>query len=211
MEAEFAGAEAVFRTNGRAEDAASHRTKFIEFTEAGLRIQHGTRLVIGKFLETLRSFFVLIENSRHRIPGKVARQATDRVLRSSADSGGSLRGSLIQICKTALQAQRVELIDGEGTNAALRAARTAGDPVSSFVLGIRQRGVNDLNELPITGGWVARCHPERIPQQEKWVVTDGLIVTMEFLSWTGCVLSFKLVRSILPRSRRRKLAVSFSP
>jgi hypothetical protein len=99
----------------RTEGAAGDRTPFVEVARAGLRIEGGTGLVFGLFGIILGT-----------PPDASGEGGLDR-RQSFPEAGGVFRR------------------DGEGSEAAFEAARTASEPGTSFAGGLQQTRVDDLN------------------------------------------------------------------
>src|ERR1700757_3336286 len=71
---------------------------------------------------------------------------------------------MLQIRQPLLQPERIKLIDGECTDATLRASGFAGNPIPASAGDVGERGIYDLDELPITRGGKAGWHMSRITE-----------------------------------------------
>jgi hypothetical protein len=63
-----------------------------------------------------------------------------------------------KFCHTPPQPKRIKLIDGEHPNAARRTSLPANKPTFAFAGGIRECGIDNLNQLLIAGGWKPKRH-----------------------------------------------------
>src|SRR5579872_1441651 len=176
---EFANSQTFSGPNRGPEDATGHRARFVQFAQPRLRIEHRTRLIIGKIFKALASLLALAQDSGRGISGKTFRQAGDRISSAFADRRGTVGIAGLQLRQSPPQSQSIKLIDGKGPNAALRAPRTAHEPFSTPARGVGQCGVNDLNQLVIPGRWKTKRHPLSIPQR---------LLLSTVLLWSGFYL-----------------------
>jgi hypothetical protein len=65
-----------------------------------------------------------------------------------------------QFGKASLQPHRVKLIDGECSDAALRASRTTNQPIPAPTRRIGKSGIDNLDQFLITGGWETGSHTD---------------------------------------------------
>jgi hypothetical protein len=161
VEAEIADAQVTFfRHERRTEGAAHHGAKFVEFTGPGGGVEHGTRLVVGKVIPAFAIVVVIgfIEQAGGGIARVFGGKAGDGIESAFADAGGAVGVGLFGICKTVLEAKRVELIDGEHPVATVRATGTAGQPFAAALHGVGEGGVDDLDELLISWRWGGTSH-----------------------------------------------------
>ncbi len=163
LKAELANAQPIFGTHGRTEDAAGHRTRFVELAESSVRVEHGTRLVIGEALETLRGLVPIVQYSADGITGKILSDTGHRMASPPTNCRGACGIAAFQVSEASLQAKCIELIDREGANAALRASGAAGEPLPTRASRVGQRRVDDLYQLLIACRWKAGRHSVRIP------------------------------------------------
>src|ERR1700688_2560035 len=88
----------------------------------------------------------------------MGREASDRVVCAGANPKGFLRRCFFEIGEALPQALGVELVDGENSNAALRAPGTADQPSAAALGRIGQGGIHDLDEGAILGGGKGTAH-----------------------------------------------------
>ncbi len=146
---EFADAESLFVADWRPEDAAGHRTRGVQIAGAGDGIEHRTDFIVGKGLKTPERFGCVVKNAGERIAGKVRCESCFGVRYSLLYAIRSIRILRRKLCQASAEPSRVQLIDGEDSNATLIAARLACEPWAT-ARGCRlKRGIYDLNQLRI--------------------------------------------------------------
>ncbi len=136
VETQLANTQAAFCSQGRTKGAASHRPRIVEIAQSALRIERRTRLIIRKFREAFFRLRAFIEHARFRVAGKVGRQALNRISCPLANPFRPARVRLFQVSQSALQAHRIQLIDGKHTDATLRTSRTTHQPLAAAARGI---------------------------------------------------------------------------
>ena len=90
-----------------------------------------------------------IQQAGHRIARKVPGEALDRSPRPLANRPSTFRISVGQLPQSLMKTGRIQLVDGEDADAALRAAGLADQPISAAAGGVGQRGVEDLYQLGV--------------------------------------------------------------
>jgi len=149
IEAQLADSDPLRRPDGRAKDPARHRPRRVQVARPSRRIQHGARLVVGEF-GVCRMLF--IELAGQSISGKAGPEPIDRFLRSLADSSRSRWIAFLKAYESASQPDGVQLSDRENSDAALRASRTALQPVARSPRSVGSGRVDNLHELPVARG-----------------------------------------------------------
>jgi len=150
LKTKFANADAIFGTNWRPEDAASHGASFIELTKSSFRIERRARLIIGELSEAPFRLLAFVQQACIRIAREILRQAGNRVPSALPHASGALRGRLFQNSKSLPESFSVKLIDCKHSDAALRAPRTTGEPLATSTRSICERQVHDLNQRLIS-------------------------------------------------------------
>ena len=128
LKAKLTDTESMFRVNRRTESAASHGAMRVEVAGSGFRIERGTRLVVSEVLELALRTWTLGEESCFAIPGKVGRNAVERLASTLANASGASGIGGAEFRKALAESCYVELVDGEDADAALRATGTTGKP-----------------------------------------------------------------------------------
>lgn len=146
---QFACTQALLRRQRRAKDAASHGSCFVKIAGPCQRIEDRTSLVVGEFSEALFGFVAFIERSSHWIARKIFRQSSYRITRTLFDPLRPLPVLVFQVSQAFLQTKGIQLIDREDANAALRASRTAYQPLAASSCSIGERCVDDLDQLSV--------------------------------------------------------------
>ena len=164
---QFTDSQPVFRSHRRTKRAASHRPRIVKLAQSRLRIEHRTRLVVAEFREALRRLRTVVENfrvkhTRFRVAWKPRCQPPHRI---SSPRANPSRSPGVRLCKTGqslLQSHRIQLMDGKHTHAALRASRTAHQPLPAAPSRIGQSRIYDLEERAIPTRQSAQRHVGRI-------------------------------------------------
>lgn len=136
VKAEFTHAEALFRANRRTKGAASHRAMCVEVTGSGLRIERGTRFVIGEVFEPALCAWSLVEDAGLAIAGEVVGNSLEGFAGSLANPSRASRIGNVEFREALAQSGGVELVDGEDADAALRAAGATDEPMSGALCGV---------------------------------------------------------------------------
>jgi hypothetical protein len=145
--AKLAHPQPLLGAHGRPEHPAGHGARTIQVAMTGRRIERGTGLIIGKVLKAGRLRRI------QQAGGGVARE-----LRAKPFDGfpGPLNHSMSafsiayhKLMQSLLQTGRIQLINGENPYAALRAPWSADQPIPTASRGLRQRSVQNLNELRV--------------------------------------------------------------
>jgi hypothetical protein len=150
LKTKFANAKAIFGAYGWSKHATSHGACFIELTKSGRRIKGRARLIVGEISKALFCLLSLVQQPISRITGEVLRQPGNRFPRPLPHAVGTFRRALSQIRKSFPEPGSIELIYGEDSNAALRATRTADEPLTAFMGGIGERRIYYLNQCLIS-------------------------------------------------------------
>jgi hypothetical protein len=167
LKAEFAGSKAIFGTDRRSENAACHRARIIEVTETGLRIESRAGFILREGFEALASFIGIVQKASLRISREIGGQASDAFASAFSNFRGALRSVRLKTIESLLQPDRIKLIDGKHTDAALRASGPANQPIAAFLDGFGQTRIDNLDQLSISGGWKAERHILRITQESE--------------------------------------------
>ena len=148
MKAEFADAIAFAGGDRRTEDPAGLRTRSIEIAGTVLGIEGGTGLIIGKAIESLgrSTIAVQVQSTGMCIARKLRREARPRCRGTPTHTGSALRIFVLEGSKAFFQSQGVGRPDGKGSDAALRAARTAQEVWATAGSGIGKGAVNQGDE-----------------------------------------------------------------
>jgi len=147
--AEAFGAIFICSFNGRTEDAAGHGTPGVDFAEAGGKIERGTGRVIGEIVEFFLVFWAGAEDAGFTIAGKSCAVLCEPG--AGADFDG-VRGCGVRCAEcghAGAEAGRVEGVDAEGAEAALRAAGAADEMRTGAEGGLGERRVDDLEEVGV--------------------------------------------------------------
>lgn len=75
-----------------------------------------------------------------------------RLTSALAHTGGALRIGSIEMGKAVFETQHVELVNGEDAYATRSASRLTDEPVSAAAFGVKERGIDDLNQFLSCGG-----------------------------------------------------------
>lgn len=147
-------AQAAFRAGAyrRAKCPARHGAGGVKIAFARLRVESGTRLIVSKVCEIGKSSFIFTENAACRIAGETARESRHRRLCPPPYARSALRVRSLQVTQALAEALGVKLRNGKRADAALRTPGAAHQPFTALAGGIRQRGVNNLDQLPVAGG-----------------------------------------------------------
>ena len=127
-EAELADGEAVvFVAERRAEGAALDGPRSVEVAGSGDGVEDRAGFVVGEVVEGGFVVFFGEEDAGGGVAGEVAREAGAGGLDTGADLGGEIGRSGFE---GGAEVFGVELRDGEDADAALVAARLAGEPIA---------------------------------------------------------------------------------
>lgn len=165
MKTKFAHSQPTVRSHGRTKRAASHRPSIVKIAQSRLRIEHRTHLIVRKFRKALFRLRTFVEHARLSIARKLRRQPLCRISRPQANTPRPLRVRLFKLSQPTLQPDRIQLIDGKHTHAALRASRTTHQPLAATARGIGQSSVHDLEQRPIRSRQSPRRHVGSIPHR----------------------------------------------
>jgi hypothetical protein len=81
-----------------------------------------------------------------RVSRKILREAKQRFPRSLSHKSGAIWRTLLKLSQASAQANSVELIDGEYSDAALRASGTTEQPLAASSRRIGKGSVDNLNQ-----------------------------------------------------------------
>src|SRR5580658_1730667 len=98
---------------------------------AGCRVECGTSFIIRKIGKPPLRIISFVQYAADRVAGKICRHARNRISSPRANSRSSLRRARFKLGEAAAQSRGIELIDGENSNAALRASRAANQPFAA--------------------------------------------------------------------------------
>jgi hypothetical protein len=144
IEVKLADSNAVLGADGRAEDPAGDGAGGVEVAGSGGRIEDGAGLVVG---EVFVARVGLVELTGGGVAGEVRFEALDGFGGAAADGGGFFRGFGFEGGEAFAEADGIELVDGEDSDAALGAAEAAVQPISGSTGRVGGGGVDDLDEL----------------------------------------------------------------
>jgi hypothetical protein len=147
--AELADAKTFLGPHRRPKYAACHGTSRVQIACARLRVEHWTRLIVGKVGKSLLRFRRIIEDAGLRIAGEIKADSRDRELHTTPHARSTFRIFLFQLLKAVAEAFRVKLADRKRSYATLCASRTTDEPLAAAASGIGQRGIDDLYKLLI--------------------------------------------------------------
>src|SRR4051794_41243534 len=103
----LADTEAVFRTDRRTKDSASHRARRVQFALSCLRRQYGADFIVPKFFEALERRFISAQDSRLNISGESIQKPRQRLPRTLPYRPGSLGISAFKLSQSAPQPERI--------------------------------------------------------------------------------------------------------
>jgi hypothetical protein len=146
VEIQFADADAVFRPNGRPEDAAGDGARGVEIARSGGGVERGTGFVVG---EVVVARVGLVELAGGWIAGKAGRQTADGFQGSLTDGRGFFWFFEIEGGESGAETGGVKLRDAEDADAALGASQAAVQPVARAAGGVGCGGIDDLDELVV--------------------------------------------------------------
>src|ERR1019366_6775441 len=149
VKTQFADSQPAVRSYGRTERAARHWPGIVKVAQPRFRIEHRTGLVVRKFLEALFRLRTFVEHSRFSVAGKLRRQPLNRISRPRSNTARLLRVRLFEVREPLLQSDRIQLINGKHTHAALRASRTTRQPLAATPRGLGQSSIHDLDQRAI--------------------------------------------------------------
>jgi hypothetical protein len=152
LKTEFTNTQAAFGADGRSEGSAGERPRSVEIAQAGGWIESRARFVVGEIFEAGEGVGIVVERSRDWVSGEACGEARDTLASALTNSLRASRITAFQFDKSVLKAKSVERADGEYADAALRAPGTTDEPVSTAARRVGKSGIDDLHELPITGG-----------------------------------------------------------
>jgi hypothetical protein len=158
VKTEFADAEtgafSIFAcgANGRTEDATSHGAMRVEIAGSGCGIERGTWFVVREVLELALGAFAFAEKSGRELAGKIARDSGDRFLRAAPNSSGAIGVRVREFGEAFTKASGVELIDGEGADAAWSATWVTDEEVAAAASCVGESRVKDLDEFAVASG-----------------------------------------------------------
>ena len=124
-------------------------------------IERRAGFVVGELLELLGGFVVGTHVPVCGVSGKLGARSLPRLSRPLTHASGALRIRFVELRETCLQAENVELVDGEDANATWCTAGLADQPVAAAPLCVTQRGIEDLYERLVLG-WESGLAPLRI-------------------------------------------------
>ena len=136
LKTQLTNAQALLRAHRWSEDPTSHRASFIELTESSRRIERGARLMVRKLGKALFRLLAFIQQAAGRISGKILRKPGNRFPRALAHPVRTFRCMLLQIRKSLLETDGVELIYGKHSDAALRTPGTTRQPLAALARGV---------------------------------------------------------------------------
>lgn len=123
----------------------------VEIAGAGRGVEGGTRLVVAVVFEGGEGIGVVAEDAGGRVAREGWRQAFKRVGNPLVDAGGAFWIGVFEVSHARTEAGSVELGDLEDTDTTLRATDAAGEPGAAFLDGAGEFGVDDLDEMLVTG------------------------------------------------------------
>jgi hypothetical protein len=149
VKAKLANSQPLLRSHRRTKRSARHRPRFVEFAQARLRIEQRTHFLIRKIRKTLLGHWTFSQHTRFRVARKIPRQSPDRIPCPRTNAPRPRRVCLLQTIQSLPQPCRIHLADREYANTALRASRTAHEPLAAASRCIRQCSIHNLNQRAI--------------------------------------------------------------
>jgi len=150
--AKLAAADSLFHADGRAEDAAGHGPPSVDAAKARGWIERGAGSIVGEVLEAFAVEGGVAEQAGGGVAGEDRPVLGDPSAGAALDCVGRVGVGVAEGFHPGLEAQSVEGIDGEGTMAALGAARAAGEMVAGAAGGFGEGRIEDLDEFSVGGG-----------------------------------------------------------
>jgi hypothetical protein len=183
VKTKFANTQSAFRPHRRTKRAARHRPEIVKFAQPRLRIEHRTRLIVGKVREALlrlRAFVehLRVEHARFRVSGKLRRQPLHRVSRPFANLPSPQRVRLFQTNQTPPQPHGIQWIDGKYAHAALCASRTTYQPIATTLRSIGQSRIHNLDQRPIPSRQWPQNHDGSISHRLYFPDESGKVLAM---------------------------------
>ena len=139
----------------RAEDSAGHGSPLINIAMAGHWVECGTGGLVGIVFESGALGIGFAETACSRIAGEGGAVLVKPDARTALNIRGENRVGAAQNLHAAGYPLGVELVDGEGSVATLRASGAADKPRAGAARGVSERGIHDLYEFPVARG---KCH-----------------------------------------------------
>ena len=155
--AEFAHAQAIGREHRRPKDAAGKRSGGVQVAGAGNRIKSGAGFIVCEVGEALLVLGRLSQDAAKTIAGKSGGHSVQACQSAPVYPCRTLRFSLAQRGKALAEPHCIEHRDGKNAMAALRAARSAGQPVAGTGGCIRQGRVDNLHQF-LVANWERSHH-----------------------------------------------------
>ncbi len=116
---------------------------------AAIRVKRRTRFVIGEAGEPLLGFLAFGQHAGDRVAGEIGRETGHRLACTLANPIRPLRIPRRKFSQPDAQPPGIHLTDGKWTDAALRAAQAADQPIATPARGFGQRGVHNLKERTV--------------------------------------------------------------
>jgi len=158
VKAEFADAEtgafSIFacRANRRTEHATGHGAMRVEIAGPVSGIERGTWFVVREVFELALGALAFAEKSGRELAGKITRDSGDGFFRALANSSGAIGVRVREFGEAFAKASGVELIDGEGANAAWRATWMTDEEVAAAASCVGESNIEDLDEFVVASG-----------------------------------------------------------
>lgn len=181
--AQFADSHGATRSDRGPEGPAGEGPRFVKIASSGCRVERRARFIIVPRLA---------KHPIRGVAGKVAPQPSGRRAGAGANTRGARRVARLKIRQTEAQALRVQAADLKSPQAALVTPGPALEPGPSFAGGFGQRGIDDLNQLPVVhsledigpGGSIRGASGNK-PDSGR-VETKERFTQVKFLLW--CIL-----------------------
>ena len=158
VKAEFAdaktGAFSIFarRANRRTEHATGHGAMRVEIAGPVSGIERGTWFVVREVFELALGALAFAEKSGVKFSGKVRRDSGDGFFCALTNSGGTLGIGPREFREPFAEASGVELIDGEGADAAWCATWMTDEEVAAASCCVGESGIEDLDKFAVASG-----------------------------------------------------------
>jgi hypothetical protein len=127
----------------------------VQIARARFGVEYGTDFLVAVLIERVECVLILAEESGCEVTGKRGFEAANRILHPPPNPAGPLWIVLFQVRHSGAQTGRVQLADGEHTDAALRASDTARQPLTAPMNSLGEFRIHDLDELSVAG-WQGR-------------------------------------------------------
>jgi hypothetical protein len=141
-----------FRANWWTENATGCRTMRVKIAGSSFRIECRARFIVGEVFELALSPFALVEASGGAFSRKVGLDLGERLLSAGSDPSCASWVRTIKFSETFAESSRIELIDRECTDAALRASWTTDEKLTASTRRVGKSRVENLDQFVVSSG-----------------------------------------------------------